>query len=219
MSHGDRVEAIPPALEAIAHSGNSPYAAVRTRDGLLRGIQFHPEVAHTPCGMRVLSNFVLRVCGETGDWTPAAFVETKLAEIRARVGGEGRVLMGLSGGVDSSVAAALIHRAIGDRLKCVFVDTGLLRAGERERMETVFAGRLGIALSVADASDSVPRPAGRRARPRTKAPHHRPHVYRSVREGGAGDRRRKISRPGNALSGRDRIGLVQGTLGRDQVAS
>src|SRR5512146_2807290 len=153
MSHGDRVEEIPPALEAIAHSHNSPYAAVRTRDGLLRGIQFHPEVAHTPCGMQVLRNFVLKVCGEAGDWTPAAFVETKLAEIRTRVGDEGRVLMGLSGGVDSSVAAALIHRAIGDRLKCVFVDTGLLRAGERERMETVFAGRLGIALSVVDASD------------------------------------------------------------------
>jgi GMP synthase (glutamine-hydrolysing) len=88
-----------------------------------------------------------------GDWTPAAFVETKLAEIRARVGSDGRVLMGLSGGVDSSVAAGLIHRAIGDRLKCVFVDTGLLRAGERERMETVFGERLGIALSVVDASD------------------------------------------------------------------
>jgi GMP synthase (glutamine-hydrolysing) len=153
MSHGDRVEAIPAALEAIAHSGNSPYAAVRTRDGLLRGIQFHPEVAHTPCGVQVLSNFVHKICGEAGDWTPAAFVETKLAEIRARVGNDGRVLMGLSGGVDSSVAAALIHRAIGDRLKCVFVDTGLLRAGERERMETIFAGRLGIALSVVDASD------------------------------------------------------------------
>ncbi len=153
MSHGDRIEAIPPALEAIAHSGNSPYAAVRTRDGLLRGIQFHPEVAHTPCGAQVLGNFVRKVCGEAGDWTPAALVETKLAEIRARVGSEGRVLMGLSGGVDSSVAAVLIHRAIGDRLRCVFVDTGLLRAGERERMETVFAGRLKIALSVVDASD------------------------------------------------------------------
>ena len=153
MSHGDRVEAIPPALEAIAHSANSPYAAVRTRDGLLRGIQFHPEVAHTPCGVQVLSNFVLKICGEAGDWTPAAFVETKLAEICARVGTGGRVVMGLSGGVDSSVAAVLIHRAIGDRLKCVFVDTGLLRASERKRMETVFAGRLGIPLSVVDASD------------------------------------------------------------------
>ncbi len=153
MSHGDRVEAIPAALEAIAHSANSPYAAVRTRDGLMRGIQFHPEVAHTPCGARVLSNFVHRICGEAGDWTPAAFVATRLAEICARVGPHERVIMGLSGGVDSSVAAVLIHRAIGDRLKCVFVDTGLLRAGERERMETVFGDRLGVALSVVDASD------------------------------------------------------------------
>jgi GMP synthase (glutamine-hydrolysing) len=153
MSHGDRVEAIPAELEPIAHSDNSPYAAVRTRDGRMRGIQFHPEVAHTPCGARVLRNFVLGICGEPGDWTPAAFVETKLGEIRARVGPDDRVIMGLSGGVDSSVAAVLIHRAIGDRLRCVFVDTGLLRAGERERMESVFGGRLGIALRVVDASD------------------------------------------------------------------
>src|SRR5258708_11487889 len=123
MSHGDRVEAIPAELEAIAHSGNSPYAAVRTRDGLLRGIQFHPEVAHTPCGVQVLSNFVLKVCGEAGDWTPAAFVETKLAEIRARVGAGGRVLMGLSGGVDSSVAAVFVPPAVGDRPKYGFVRT------------------------------------------------------------------------------------------------
>ena len=91
MSHADRVEAIPAALEAIAHSGNSPYAAVRTRDGSLRGIQFHPEVAHTPCGVQVLGNFVHKICGEAGDWTPAAFVETKLSEIRARIGSDGRV--------------------------------------------------------------------------------------------------------------------------------
>src|SRR5258708_13262319 len=141
MSHGDRVEAIPAELEAIAHSGNSPYAAVRTRDGLLRGIQFHPEVAHTPCGVRVLSNFVHKVCGEAGDWTPAAFVETKLAEIRARVDSDGRVLMGLSGGVDSSVAAALIHPAIGGRLKGGFGDTGLLPPGDPQRTHTNSARR------------------------------------------------------------------------------
>lgn len=152
MSHGDRVEAIPPELEPIARSDNSPYAAVRSRDGTLRGIQFHPEVAHTPCGAQVLHNFVIGICGESGDWTPAAFVETKIAEVRARVGAGDNVIMALSGGVDSSVAAVLIHRAIGDRLRCVFVDTGLLRAGERERMETTFAGRLGLALGVVDAS-------------------------------------------------------------------
>ena len=153
MSHGDRVEAIPAALCAIAHSDNSPYAAFKTRDGRIRGIQFHPEVVHTPCGTQVLRNFVLKICGERGDWTMANFVETKLAEIRRQVGPADQVLMGLSGGVDSSVAAALIHRAIGSRLHCVFVDTGLLRAGERERMETTFARQLGIDLKVTDASE------------------------------------------------------------------
>jgi GMP synthase (glutamine-hydrolysing) len=153
MSHGDRVESIPDSLQPIAHSDNSPYAAFRTRDGRLRGIQFHPEVVHTPCGTQVLRNFVLRVCGEPGDWTMANFVHTKTAEIRDGVRSDERVLMALSGGVDSAVAAALIYRAIGDRLKCVFVDTGLLRAGERERMERVFARQLGIDLTVTDASD------------------------------------------------------------------
>ncbi len=153
MSHGDRVEAIPATLCAIAHSDNSPYAAFKSRDGRLRGIQFHPEVVHTPCGTQVLRNFALKICGERGDWTMANFVETKLAEIRQQVGPTDKVLMGLSGGVDSSVAAALIHRAIGARLHCVFVDTGLLRAGERERMENVFAGQLGIDLKVTDASE------------------------------------------------------------------
>jgi GMP synthase (glutamine-hydrolysing) len=152
MSHGDRLEALPPELCAIAHSANSPYAAIRTRDGRIRGIQFHPEVAHTPCGTQVLRNFALGICNEPGDWTMAGFVESQLETIRARVGNRDRVLMALSGGVDSSVAAALIHRAIGDRLKCVFVDTALLRAGERERMEETFAHRLGLSLRVVDAS-------------------------------------------------------------------
>lgn len=153
MSHGDRVEHLPDTLIAIARSANSPYAAVRSRDGRIRGIQFHPEVAHTPIGAQVLRNFAIGICGEAGDWTMANFIEVKSAEIRARVGPADRVVMGLSGGVDSSVAAALIHRAIGDRLKCVFVDTGLSRAGERERMETGFAGVLGIDLRVSDAAD------------------------------------------------------------------
>jgi GMP synthase (glutamine-hydrolysing) len=153
MSHGDRVEGIPPTLHAIAHTTNSPYAAVRSDDGALRGIQFHPEVVHTPCGTQVLRNFVLKICGEPGDWTMANFIETKVAEIQARVGARDRVLMALSGGVDSSVAAMLIHRAIGDRLDCVFVDSGLLRSGERERMEQIFAQQIGIRLRVVDASD------------------------------------------------------------------
>ena len=152
MSHGDRVESISPALRPIAHSDNSPYAALRTADGRMRAIQFHPEVVHTPGGAQILRNFVLKICKEPGDWTTASIVESRLAEIRAQVGPSDRVIMGLSGGVDSSVAAALIYRAIGERLASVFVDTGLLRAGERERMENVFARQLGIELRVVDAS-------------------------------------------------------------------
>ena len=152
MSHGDRVEALPDSLQPIAHSAHSPFAAFRTCDGRMRAIQFHPEVVHTPCGAQVLRNFVLKICGEAGDWTMANFVQSKTAEIRARVGATDRVLMALSGGVDSAVAAALIYRAIGPRLKCVFVDTGLSRAGERERMERIFARQRGVDLKVIDAS-------------------------------------------------------------------
>ena len=153
MSHGDRIETLPAGLTAIAHSDNSPYAAVRSPDGRLRGIQFHPEVAHTPIGAQVLANFALNICGEPGDWTMANFIESHSAALRERVHADDRVIMALSGGVDSSVAAALIHRAIGDRLQCVFVDSGLLRAGERERMENVFARQIGLDLRIADASD------------------------------------------------------------------
>jgi len=153
MSHGDRVETLPGALTTIAHSANSPYAAIRSGDGRLYGIQFHPEVTHTPCGVQVLRNFAYRICGERGDWNMADFTRTKVAEIRARVGRDDRVLMALSGGVDSAVAAALIAQAIGKRLKCVFVDNALLRAGERRRVEDLFAPRQGIDLTVADASE------------------------------------------------------------------
>ena len=153
MSHGDRVETLPAALTAIAHSANAPYAAIRSRDGRLYGIQFHPEVTHTPCGVQVLRNFAYRICGERGDWNMTDFARTKIAEIRARVGRDDRVLMALSGGVDSAVAAALIAQAIGKRLKCVFVDNALLRAGERQRVEDVFARRQGIDLTAVDASE------------------------------------------------------------------
>ncbi len=153
MSHGDRVETLPATLTAIAHSANAPYAAFRSGDGRLYGIQFHPEVTHTPCGTQVLRNFAYRICGERGDWNMTDFARTKIAEIRARVGRDDRVLMALSGGVDSAVAAALIAQAIGKRLKCVFVDNALLRAGERQRVEDVFARRQGIDLTSVDASE------------------------------------------------------------------
>ncbi len=154
MSHGDRIETLPASLTVIAHSANAPYAAFRGGDdGRFYGIQFHPEVTHTPCGVQVLRNFAYRICGERGDWNMADFARTKIAEIGARVGRDDRVLMALSGGVDSAVAAALIAQAIGKRLKCVFVDNALLRAGERARVEDVFARRHGIDLIAVDASE------------------------------------------------------------------
>jgi GMP synthase (glutamine-hydrolysing) len=133
MSHGDHITRIPPGFRVIAHTTNAPIAALRHRDKPLFGIQFHPEVVHTPRGAELLGNFVFKSCGCSGDWNASSFVENTVAEIRARVGGE-RVICALSGGVDSTVAAALVGRAIGRQLTCIFVDTGLLRQSEAEEV-------------------------------------------------------------------------------------
>jgi GMP synthase (glutamine-hydrolysing) len=152
MSHGDRVLRLPPGFEVIATSDGSPFAAVADRARRLVGVQFHPEVAHTEGGDRMLWNFVHGMCGCAGSWTVAAFVEEAIAAVRAQVGA-GRAVCGLSGGVDSSVAAALVGRAIGERLTCIFVDHGLLRAGEREQVEREFREHLGMRLVTVDASE------------------------------------------------------------------
>ncbi len=149
MSHGDKVTKLPPGFQPLARSGNSPYAAI-ARENLF-GLQFHPEVHHTPNGKQLLSNFVHGICGCGRHWTMKSFIERATAEIREKVGRD-RVLLGLSGGVDSSVAAALIHKAIGDQLLCVFVDNGLLRKGERESVEKLFGRGLGIRLHTEDAT-------------------------------------------------------------------
>ena len=150
MSHGDHLSAPPPGFDVIARSGNSPIAAM-VRGGLV-GIQFHPEVAHTPRGKDLLRNFLTRICGCRTDWTADSFIEASIAQIREQVGA-GRVLLGLSGGVDSSVAAALIHRAIGDRLTPVFVDNGLRRLGEAALVREVFGRSFGMPLVFADAGE------------------------------------------------------------------
>ncbi len=152
MSHGDRVLELAPGFEAIATSDNSPFAAAAHTERPLLGIQFHPEVVHTEGGSQLLANFVRGICGCTGSWTVEAFVEESIAAVQAQVG-DGRVVCGLSGGVDSSVAAALVHRAIGDKLTCIFVDHGLLRKNEREEVETAFADSLGIPLVTVDARE------------------------------------------------------------------
>ena len=150
MSHGDHVSEPPTGFQTLAHSANSPVAAMAR--GHLIGIQFHPEVAHTPRGTEILRNFLLDVCGCNPTWTAENFVEAAIRDIRERVG-DGRVLLGLSGGVDSSVAAALIHRAIGDQLTPVFVNNGLLRQGEADLVREVFARHFGMRLVYADAAD------------------------------------------------------------------
>ncbi|HKK34769.1 MAG TPA: glutamine-hydrolyzing GMP synthase [Paracoccaceae bacterium] len=151
MSHGDRVTALPEGFRAIAASEGAPFAAVADDDRRLYGVQFHPEVHHTPNGARILRNFTHAICGCRGDWSMAAYREEAVAKIRAQVG-EGRVICGLSGGVDSSVAAVLIHEAIGERLTCVFVDTGLMREGEAEEVVTLFRDHYNIPLIAADES-------------------------------------------------------------------
>ena len=153
MSHGDRVLRLPDGFEVIGTSDGSPFAATAHRDRPLMGIQFHPEVVHTEGGSRILANFVHEICGCSGSWTVEAFVEEAVTAVRSQVGDAGRVVCGLSGGVDSSVAAALVHRAIGDRLMCIFVDHGLLRKNERAEVESAFADSLGIPLVTVDAGE------------------------------------------------------------------
>jgi GMP synthase (glutamine-hydrolysing) len=151
MSHGDHVLELPPGFQALASSGNSPLAAFSDGRGVL-GIQFHPEVVHTPNGRDILRNFLYRVAGLHGTWTAGSFIAESVESIRAQVGG-GRVICAISGGVDSAVAAVLVDRAIGDQLTCVFVNNGLLRREEAERVRDVLHGNLDLNLRYVDASD------------------------------------------------------------------
>ncbi|MCK6443447.1 glutamine-hydrolyzing GMP synthase [Elstera cyanobacteriorum] len=152
MSHGDRVTALPPGFSVVATSANAPFAAVADEARKIYAVQFHPEVAHTPDGAKLLARFVKDICGCHGAWTMAGFREMMIERIRAQVGTE-KVICGLSGGVDSSVAAVLIHQAIGDQLTCVFVDHGLLRTGEAEQVVSLFRDHYNIPLIHRDASD------------------------------------------------------------------
>ncbi|WP_234729496.1 glutamine-hydrolyzing GMP synthase [Acidocella facilis] len=152
MSHGDHISAPPPGFKTVAVSEGAPYALIANDERKYYGMMFHPEVVHTPHGAQLIKNFTHKVCGLSGDWTMARFREAEIEKIRAQVG-TGRVICGLSGGVDSSVAAALIHEAIGDQLTCIFVDHGLLRAGEADEVVKVFRDQFNIKLIHRDASD------------------------------------------------------------------
>ena len=151
MSHGDRITKLPEGFIALAGSSNSPFAAMGDLQRKYFGVQFHPEVHHTPNGEKLLKHFVVEICGVRPNWTPASIIEESVDRIRKQVGQE-RVLAAVSGGVDSSVAAALIHKAIGDQLVAVFVDTGLLRKNEGEQVASAFRGNLGAELITVEAS-------------------------------------------------------------------
>jgi GMP synthase (glutamine-hydrolysing) len=152
MSHGDHVEEVPAGFEVVAYSENAPVCAIQNVERNLYGVQFHPEVNHTPRGEQLIDTFVRRICGCSGQWTPGHIIEDAVARIREQVGGQ-RVILGLSGGVDSSVAAALIQRAIGKQLVCVFVDNGLLRLDEGDQVMRTFAQNMGVNVIRVNAED------------------------------------------------------------------
>ena len=152
MNHGDKITAIPPGFSVVATSENSPFAVIADEKRRLYGIQFHPEVVHTPRGATIYRNFVVNIAGIAPNWNMHAFRDDAIARIRKQVG-NARVICGLSGGVDSSVAAVLIHEAIGDQLTCIFVDTGLMRAGEADEVVSLFRGHYNIPLVHSEASE------------------------------------------------------------------
>jgi GMP synthase (glutamine-hydrolysing) len=153
MSHGDRITQLPAGFQRIGHSENAPYAAIANSERRIYGIQFHPEVVHTPRGKDLLGAFLFKVAGLKPDWTPSSFVEQTLKGIKEAITPTDKVICALSGGVDSAVAAVLTHRAIGAQLVCVFVDNGVLRAGEFERVQYLMREKLGLNLIAIDARD------------------------------------------------------------------
>ena len=152
MSHGDRISKLPNGFKTIAFTGNSPLAAIENPLAHIYGLQFHPEVVHTFEGTKILKNFLFKICGCSQNWKMESLVEHMISDIRNKVG-KAKVVCGLSGGVDSSVAAVLIHKAIGDNLYCLFIDNGLLRSGEKEKVESTFRDNFNINLDVIDASE------------------------------------------------------------------
>jgi len=167
MSHSDHLTELPDGYRVIAHTDNAPIAAVRSEQRPHFGVQFHPEVVHTDAGRLLLENFALDICGCRGDWTATSFVEDKKREISGQVGDE-PVILGLSGGVDSSVAAVLLHEAIGDQLTCIFVNNGMLRKGEWEQVQKTFRDHFHIRLKAVDASELFLERLGGVSDPETK---------------------------------------------------
>ena len=218
MSHRDSVTAPPPGARVTASSTSTPIAGFEDPARALYAVQFHPEVVHTPYGQDILKNFLYDVAGAPPAWTPAAVIEEQVERIRAQVGSE-RVICGLSGGVDSAVAALLVHKAVGDQLTCVFVDHGFLRKNEAEQVVETFGGHFRVPLVHVQAQERFLARLAGVTDPEEQAQAHRRGVHPRVRGGGEGARHRAVPRPGHALLGRDRVGRRRGGRRReDQVA-
>jgi len=205
MSHGDHVEAVPPGYVATARSGNNVVAGFRHAEKPVHALQFHSEVAHTARGAEIIENFLFGVCHCTADWTPGHFIDREVAKIRELVG-DRQVICGLSGGVDSSVAAALVHKAIGDQLTCIFVDTGLLRLHEREQVERTMRAHLGIKLITVRAEQRFLTALAGEGEPEKK---------RKI----IGENFIRVFEAASADAGKDASFLVQGTLYPDVIES
>jgi len=205
MSHGDHIEKPPKGYRVTAESKGNPISAFQHETRPVFGVQFHPEVAHTPRGGEIISNFLFAECKAEPTWTPGAFIDDEIVRVRKMVG-KSRVICGLSGGVDSSVAAALVHRAIGDQLTCIFVDTGLLRLHEREQVERTFGAHMGLELITVDAEDRFLAALAGVDDPEKKR-HAIGHAFIDVFEEAA------------AKAGTDVDFLVQGTLYPDVIES
>ena len=204
MSHRDTVFEAPPGFDALASSPASPVAAFESAERALYGIQFHPEVVHTPYGTEILSRFLREIAGCEREWSPASLIAEQVERIRAQVGDAG-VVCGLSGGIDSATAAVLVHRAVGDQLTCVLVDHGLMRKNEAEQVVETFRDRLGVPLIARRRRRPLPRSPRRADRARGEAQDHRRGVHPRLRGGGREAHRRPLPRPGHALLGRDRV--------------
>ena len=212
MSHGDHVATRAWGFEVVADTANAPACAMQNVARRLYGVQFHPEVNHTPRGELLIDNFVRKICGCTGQWTLATSSKTRSPAFGSR-SAPSRVILGLSGGVDSSVAAALIHRAIGDQLTCVFVDNGLLRLGEGDQVMATFAENLGVKVIRVDAERAFPRRAGRRNRSGRKRKIIGNLFVDIFEEESRGSADVALAGPGDHLSRRDRVGLRQDRQG------
>ncbi len=204
MSHRDTVFEPPPGFTALASSTESPVAAVEDTKRGLYGIQFHPEVVHTPYGTEILTRFLRDVVGCREKWSPASLIEEQVARSAPR-SATARAICGLSGGVDSATAALLVHRAIGDQLTCVFVDHGMMRKDEAEQVVTAFREQSRHPAGPRRRGGPLPRAARRGRGPRDQAEDHRRGVHPRLRGGGRQGRGRALPRPGHALLGRDRV--------------